>query len=88
MRRADGHRQAVDRGLDPLPGLGAHAIHLGSTCRAVVDEDGVAGIRAAGELDRLLRRQVAALGIVVGSQAEGALDEQQIRIPDGLLDGR
>ena len=45
-----------------------------------------AGIGPAGELDRLLGRQMTPLRIVVGGEAEGALDEQQVGVPDAVLD--
>ena len=45
----------------------------------VVDEQGGAGLRADGHLDRLLGGQMAALGVVVGGVAQRRLDEQQVR---------
>jgi hypothetical protein len=53
-----------------------------------VDEDRGSRAGAAGELDRLLGREVAALRVVVSGQTEGALDQEEVGIADALLDGR
>ena len=51
-----------------------------------MDEDGRSHLGPSRELDRLFGRQVAPLGVVVSSEAQGALDEQQIGTADAVLD--
>ena len=67
---------------DPRAGGLAQLVHLGLPCGTVVDEDRRSCAGAARELDRLLGGEMATLGIVMGGQTEGALDQQQIGVAD------
>ena len=51
--------------MGPWARPAAQGLELGSTGRRIVDEQGRAGLGGAGEVERLVRREVAALEVVV-----------------------
>ena len=65
----------------------AHSgLELGTPARAVVDEHRRAGARGAGQVEGLLRGEVAALLVVERGRGQGRLDEQQVDVGEGRLD--